>query len=207
MQENPVGFSIITTVAGVLLATILIAVLGATLFMWVDTSNSTAAEPSSMAAAGDEAAAADVEEDGATEANDAETVDAPAADETVVDETVVDEAAADEGEAVAAAPPEIATAFMKGTCTGCHVIPGVPNAVGITGPNLANIGTVAATRVEGQSAEEYIRASILAPEEYIALDCPTGPCAAGIMLETFGTLLSEDELDGVVDYLLALHEE
>jgi hypothetical protein len=87
------------------------------------------------------------------------------------------------------------------------VIPGVPNAVGITGPNLANIGTVAATRVEGQSAEDYIRASILAPEEYIAPDCPTGPCAAGIMLETFGTLLSEDELDGVVDYLLTLHEE
>ena len=202
MQENPVGFSIITTVAGVLLATILIAVLGATLFMWVDTSNSTAAEPPSVAVAEDEAAAADVEENGATEASDAETVDAPGADEAVADEV-----ATDEGEAVTAAPPEIATAFMKGTCTGCHVIPGVPNAVGITGPNLANIGTVAATRVEGQSAEEYIRASILAPEEYIAPDCPTGPCAAGIMLETFGTLLSEDELDGVVDYLLALHEE
>ena len=134
---------------------------------------------------------------------DAETVQR--ADESA--RTAADEADAEAGEAVAAAPPEIATAFMKGTCTGCHVIPGVPNAVGITGPNLANIGTVAATRVEGQSAEEYIRASILAPEEYIAPDCPTGPCAAGIMLETFGSLLSEDELDGVVDYLLALHEE
>ncbi len=203
MQENPVGFSIITTVAGVLLATILIAVLGATLFMWVGTSNSAAAgpEPVSVVTEADEPAAAVVENDAGTEASEAEAVNAPGAAEAVAEGT------ADKGEAVAAAPPEIATAFMKGTCTGCHVIPGVPNAVGMTGPNLANIGTVAATRVEGQSAEEYIRASILAPEEYIAPDCPTGPCAAGIMLETFGNLLSEDELNGVVDYLLALHEE
>ncbi len=197
MEENSVGYSIIATVAGVLLATALIVILGASLFMWADTNATRAAAPAIEA---QPAAPADT-------AMEAETDTAA----EVTGETAADSAAtaADANETmaepVAAAPDDVSAAFMKGTCIGCHIIPGVPNANGMVGPDLSDIATVAATRVEGQTAEEYLHESIVNPEAYIAPDCPTGPCPSGIMLPTFGQLLSEDELNSVVDYLLTLH--
>ena len=35
-------------------------------------------------------------------------------------------------------PQEIAAAFQKGGCTACHVIPGIPGAVGTIGPDLSD---------------------------------------------------------------------
>ncbi len=42
---------------------------------------------------------------------------------------------------------EAAPAFQKGGCVACHVIPGVPGAVGTIGPNLSQMG---------QQADEYL---------------------------------------------------
>jgi hypothetical protein len=49
--------------------------------------------------------------------------------------------------------------YLDRGCGGCHTLEGL--SVGIVGPGLTQIGTVAATRVPGQSAEEYIHESIL----------------------------------------------
>jgi hypothetical protein len=85
----------------------------------------------------------------------------------------------------------------------CHTIEIV--STGAVGPDLTNIATVAATRVEGQTAEEYITESILDPNAHIAPDCPTGPCPdPSVMPATFGEQLSDEQLTNLVLYLLSL---
>ena len=56
--------------------------------------------------------------------------------------------------------------FASQGCVGCHVLPGVPGAVGVTGPSLQGVGARAATRRPGVSAEAYLRESILEPNAY-----------------------------------------
>jgi hypothetical protein len=46
------------------------------------------------------------------------------------------------------------------------------------GPWLGDIVEVGATRVEGQSALQYVYISILENNAFISPDCPTGPCAS-----------------------------
>lgn len=81
-------------------------------------------------------------------------------------------------------------------CATCHSLEA--NTI-IVGPSLAGIGTAAGSRVEGLTAEEYIRQSITEPDAYLAGDYPPG-----IMPAKYAEALSSDELDGLVDYLLAL---
>ena len=88
--------------------------------------------------------------------------------------------------------------FLNSGCVGCHTIEGL--STGTVGPNLTNIGTVAQTRVEGQTAEEYIRESILQPNDFVVEGFPPN-----VMLQTFGESLSQQELDDLVAFLLA-HE-
>ncbi len=93
--------------------------------------------------------------------------------------------------------------FISNGCGGCHVIEGTEGAVGQVGPALTNIATAAADRVEGQTAEEYTRASIVNPGVYVVEQCPAGPCA-NVMPANFGERLSTQELDDLVTYLLTL---
>lgn len=103
-----------------------------------------------------------------------------------------------------------AQAFQKGGCTACHTIPGIPGA-GTIGPDLSEIGQVAAARLENgeytgkaKSVEEYLTESIQSPEAFIAPQCPTGLCAQGLMPASLAQALSADELQAIVGYLAAL---
>lgn len=88
-------------------------------------------------------------------------------------------------------------------CPACHTIEGV--SVGPVGPELTHIATVAATRVEGMTAEDYIHESIVDPAAFISPDCPTGPCAdPTIMPLTFAEQVTEEQLASLVLYLLSL---
>ncbi len=147
---------------------------------------------------------------------------APAAAETAPEEPAPEEAAppeetgaptpeeppaapAEPGQAgQALAPPQVVSAFNKGGCAGCHVIPGVPGATGRIGPDLSTIGVDAATRIPGMDAEAYIRQSILDPNAFIAPDCWGRECPAGVMLQTFAESLSPEDLETMVGYLLTL---
>lgn len=109
--------------------------------------------------------------------------------------------------APAAGPIDIAAvtaAVTKGTCGACHTIPGIDTAVGMIGPALATIGTDAATRVAGTTAEAYLRESILNPNAFIAPKCPTGDCLPGLMLPNLADILTPAEIDLIIGYLLTL---
>lgn len=104
-------------------------------------------------------------------------------------------------------------AIQKGGCVACHIIPGVPGAVGVIGPDLSEIGEKVAARIEAgeytgmaKTIEEYLHESIQSPDAFIAPDCPTGPCGAGVMPASLAQTLSADELNGVVNYLASLPE-
>ncbi len=74
------------------------------------------------------------------------------------------------------------------------------------GPDLNKLGAEAATRVEGLSAEEYVKQSIVDPGAFIAPECPTGRCI-NAMPKNYGDQLSEEELDILARYLLSLSPE
>ena len=97
-------------------------------------------------------------------------------------------------------------AMLNTGCNACHITPGLPEAASNLGPDQTNMGVVAASRIEGYTAEEYIRESILMPSAFIVPECPTGPCLP-IMPENLGTLLTAEELDAVVAYLLTLRSD
>lgn len=81
-------------------------------------------------------------------------------------------------------------------CVTCHSLePGKAGA----GPSLAKIGTAASSRVSGQSAEEYLRNSIVTPNDHIAEGF-----GSNIMPATYGNQMSEQEISDLVAYLLTL---
>lgn len=103
------------------------------------------------------------------------------------------------------------SAFQEGGCGACHVIPGVPGAVGVLGPDLSNLGDQAATYIaspkytgSAQTVEGYVEESIVNPAAFITPDCPSGPCQAGLMPTTFGAMFSPDKLQAAVKYLASL---
>jgi nitrite reductase (NO-forming)/hydroxylamine reductase len=52
----------------------------------------------------------------------------------------------------------------------------------------------------------YLRESILSPDTFIAPDCNGAPCLAGQMPQNFADLLTEDQVNTVVDFLASLPE-
>ena len=114
------------------------------------------------------------------------------------------------------APEEVsseiaAPIIQKGGCVACHVIPGVPGAIGTIGPDLSRMGEQAEEylstneyRGEAETSEEFILESILSPDAFIPAECPNGHCQPGQMPATLADLYSDKELKTVVQYLLSL---
>jgi len=117
------------------------------------------------------------------------------------------------------APEEVsaetaAPIFQKGGCVACHVIPGVPGAVGTIGPDLSRVGEVAADQIQmpeytgtAETAADFIRESVVNPDAFVSPECPSGPCTAGQMPSSLADLLSEKEIDTIVAYLSSLPGE
>ena len=109
--------------------------------------------------------------------------------------------------AAAGGHPGLALFTGAGGCAACHTVEGISTSV--LGPELTNIGSVAAGRVPDYSAEQYIRESILLPDEFtvgidhgLPQDYPAGLMQATML----GVLpnLSDEDIDNLVDYLLTL---
>lgn len=81
-------------------------------------------------------------------------------------------------------------------CVTCHSLS--PGQV-IVGPSLADIGAEAATRVEGLSGEDYIEQSIVDPGAYVVDGFEDGQ-----MPSVWGEVLSDAQVNALVDYLLTL---
>jgi len=92
-------------------------------------------------------------------------------------------------------------------CNSCHVTTGLPLVdAAMLGPDQTNLGVIAGTRREGYTAEEYIREAIVEPSAFIVEECPLGPCLQ-VMPENYGDILTEEEIDAVVAYLLSMKTE
>ena len=89
------------------------------------------------------------------------------------------------------------------SCTACHSL--VPGEVK-TGPSMAGVAARAETRVAGESAEQYIRASIQQPNAFIVPDNPAymGANGKSLMPEGLGNLMSDQDLADLIAYLLTL---
>jgi cytochrome c oxidase subunit 2 len=95
-----------------------------------------------------------------------------------------------------AAVASAADLFVGAGCGACHVVTDAGTA-GALGPAMDGLGQIAATRVDGLSGEEYIRQSIIEPGAYIVEGFEP------VMPANFGATLSEDEINTLVEYLLA----
>ena len=82
----------------------------------------------------------------------------------------------------------------KAGCGSCHSVE--PGDGGI-GPSLAGISSVAAGRVPGLSASDYLRQSITAPDAHVVEGFNSGVMPKGWDL-------SETQIDSLVEYLLDL---
>ncbi|MBI2330854.1 MAG: nitrite reductase, copper-containing [Chloroflexi bacterium] len=109
--------------------------------------------------------------------------------------------------------PAVLAAFQKGACGSCHEIPGIPNAVGVVAPSLADVNTAAEEHIKdaaytgtATNAEEYLHESILDPNLFLAPKCPTGDCAPNVMPATISQTLTTDEINAIVTYLSGLPE-
>jgi mono/diheme cytochrome c family protein len=95
--------------------------------------------------------------------------------------------------------------ILNAGCGACHAI-GVFGEGGKVGPDLSAIAATAVERIPGMSAEAYIRESILTPNAFIPTVCPNSDCFANIMPADYGTRLSANQIDTIVDYLLTQDE-
>lgn len=84
-------------------------------------------------------------------------------------------------------------------CAGCHNIAEnqTEDNIGQPGPHQNNLYERAGERVEGQTAEEYIYNSIVNPNDYIVEGY-----VAGVMPQNFSELMTEDEINSIVAWML-----
>jgi hypothetical protein len=89
-------------------------------------------------------------------------------------------------------------------CSACHGDPNVPESNNI-GPHLGSIATVAAGRIPGTSAPQYIYESILEPDSFIAPDCKGGlPCQKPSAMPEYSTLVNLQDAADLLGYMLQL---
>lgn len=83
------------------------------------------------------------------------------------------------------------------TCSTCHVVE--PDEPALVGPNLDGLHIRAGERVPGQSAEDYIRTSIVDPYAYVLQGYQSG-----IMVRNYEEKLTEQQINDLVAYLMTL---
>ena len=85
--------------------------------------------------------------------------------------------------------------FAANGCSACHST-GEDKKIG---PGLAGVFARAESRGTGQTAEEYVRTSIIDPGAFVVDDFPNA------MLTTFGSTISESDLQDLIAYLATLN--
>lgn len=83
------------------------------------------------------------------------------------------------------------------TCISCH--PVQLGEAGNIGNNLSNIGNRAATTVPDQTAEDYLRTSIIEPDAFLA-----GGFQEGIHYRGYKEALTTQQVNDLVAYMLTL---
>lgn len=94
---------------------------------------------------------------------------------------------------------EIFAERILGANAGCITCHSLDADTTLVGPSIAGVATRAATRVPGQTAEEYLRQSIVDPAAFVVdgFDPDRMP-------GDWGEVLTAAEIDSLVAYLLTL---
>ncbi|HMQ51437.1 MAG TPA: cytochrome c [Anaerolineae bacterium] len=87
----------------------------------------------------------------------------------------------------------------KSNALGCATCHSLEPDVTLVGPSLAGIADRAGSRVDGLSAEAYLRQSITAPNEFMVEGF-----AQNLMPLTFAADLSEEQINDLIAYLLTI---
>jgi cytochrome c2 len=93
------------------------------------------------------------------------------------------------------AQEELGSRLFSAYCVSCHST--TAGAV-IVGPSLAGIANTANERVEGMTARTYFERSLIAPDEFLVEGYPD------LMPRSFDEVLSEEERQAIIAYLLSL---
>jgi mono/diheme cytochrome c family protein len=80
-------------------------------------------------------------------------------------------------------------------CATCHAL--VPDTI-IIGPSLAGVAIRAETRVDGQTAEEYLQLSVLRPGDYVVEGF------TNIMITNFSKELTNEDMNALMAFLMTL---
>lgn len=84
-------------------------------------------------------------------------------------------------------------------CSACHaIVEGQKSRTGL-GTNFFDLGKRAGNMVQGQSAEQYLRTSIVDPDAFLA-----GNFQDGLMSREYGKLLTSQQITDLVAYMLTL---
>ncbi len=86
-----------------------------------------------------------------------------------------------------------------GTNTGCRLCHSLEPDTVLVGPSFDGVATRAETRIPGVTAEEYLRQSIVDPDAYVVDGYPKGQ-----MFNNFGQVLTPEDIDNLVAFLLTL---
>jgi cytochrome c oxidase subunit 2 len=92
--------------------------------------------------------------------------------------------------------PDGRSVFVQFGCGACHTLADGGGA-GIVGPALDGIAAISSDRMEGVSAEEYLLKSITDPDSYVV-----DGFAEGVMPSTYTELMTPEQIDVLVEYLL-----
>lgn len=93
------------------------------------------------------------------------------------------------------AQQQLGSRLFSAYCASCHST--TADAV-IVGPPLAGIANTANERVEGMTVRTYLERSLITPDEFLVEGYPD------LMPRSFGDVLSEEERQAIVAYLLTL---
>ncbi|MBL8133849.1 MAG: c-type cytochrome [Anaerolineae bacterium] len=94
------------------------------------------------------------------------------------------------------------TASGQWACSLCHTA--TQDEMRLIGPGLWNVSVRAETRVDGQNAYQYVRHSILAPNDFIVPADAGGPYPPSLMPQNYQEVLTPEELENVIAYLFTL---
>jgi mono/diheme cytochrome c family protein len=92
--------------------------------------------------------------------------------------------------------PDGRSVFIEFGCGACHLLSDGGGA-GIVGPALDGVSVIAADRIDGLSASDYLYESITAPSGYVVEGF-----VEGVMPSTYSELMSPEQIDALVEYLL-----
>ena len=90
----------------------------------------------------------------------------------------------------------------SGVNAGCRICHSLVKDERIIGPSFYGIADRAGERIPGMTAEEYLRQSIIEPNAFVVSGYPEGQ-----MIQTFGDLLTEEQIQDLIAFLMTLKEE